>query len=387
VRVTNNGGATRVGCSTDNFAIRPASFDGFTVKHQDWENPGTGAALTNLSLAVTGTPNVHKAGRNFHVSATAVNAVLATTINYAGSPTAVLTSCTAGTTCTTLGANCACTATTVGMALPGSAASGVYSTVAATYNEVGAFNLQLQDTIFAAVDTSDTPGDCTTGGRYVCSQVLGVGRFVPDHFALAYNTPAFDGACSGGFTYIGQAFNYAEPPVITVAAQNFANVTTAFYTGNWWRITNASLTGKSYTTASGVLDTSGITSSDPVISDIGGGVGTLTFGSGTGLFFTRTTPVAPFDAEIGLAINVIDVDGVASAGNPATFGAATPGNGIAFNNGKKMRFGRLRMSNVFGSSTPLLMPVEAQYWSGNSWVKNSGDSCTALAASNLLLTP
>ena len=33
------------------------------------------------------------------------------------------------------------------------------------------------------------------------------------------------------------------------------------------------------------------------------------------------------------------------------------------------------------------MPVEAQYWSGNSWVKNSSDSCTTLAGGNLLLTP
>ena len=378
VRVTNSGGTTKKGCSTDNFAIRPDSLSSLAVKHQDWENPGTGAAgdpaLGNLSLAVTGTA-VHKAGRNFHVSATAVNAVLATTINYAGSPTAVLTSCTAGD---------ACTATTVGMALPGSAASGVYSTAAATYNEVGAFNLQLQDTTFAAVDASDTPGDCTTGGRYVCSQVLGVGRFVPDHFALAYNAPAFDGACSGGFTYIGQAFNYATPPVITVAAQNFTNVTTAFYTGNWWRITNASLTGKSYTTASGALDTSGITGSDPVISDIGGGVGTLTFGSGTGLFFTRTTPVAPFDAEIALALNVIDADGVTYASNPATFGVATAGNGMAFSGGKGMRYGRLRLINAYGSELlPIRVEARAEYWDGNRWMTNAADTCTSLADVNV----
>ena len=42
----------------------------------------------------------------------------------------------------------------------------------------------------------------------------------------------------------------------------------------------------------------------------------------------ETTPSAPFDAELALALNVIDSDGVAYASNPARFGTATAGNGI-----------------------------------------------------------
>ena len=98
--------------------------------------------------------------------------------------------------------------------------------------------------------------------------------------------------------------------MITVQAQNFANATTTLYAGSWWRLTNASLTGKSYTAATGTLDSSGITGTDPVISSAGAGSGTLTFGSGSGLLFTRAAPVAPFNAEIALAINVIDADDV-----------------------------------------------------------------------------
>jgi len=45
------------------------------------------------------------------------------------------------------------------------------------------------------------------------------------------------------------------------------------------------------------------------------------------------------------------------------------------------------MSNVFGSVAPLLMPVQAQYWSGMSWVINSDDGCTVLASGNLKLDP
>jgi MSHA biogenesis protein MshQ len=52
-----------------------------------------------------------------------------------------------------------------------------------------------------------------------------------------------------------------------------------------------------------------------------------------------------------------------------------------------MRSGRLRLSNAFGSERAALqMPVQAQYWSGNSWVINNADNCTALAANAFALS-
>ncbi len=201
--------------------------------------------------------------------------------------------------------------------------AGQLTSDVASYDNVGSFALQLVDSTFASVDAADTAGDCTATGRYVCSATINVGRFVPDHFAVALNTPVFAPAC-GSFSYIGQAFNYATAPVITVTAQDFANNTTTLYhtAGSWWRITNASLTGKSYTAAVGALDVSGVPGTDPVIVSAGLGAGTLTFGSGTGVFFTRSTPTAPaspYDADLSLAINVIDADGVSLATNPARF--------------------------------------------------------------------
>jgi MSHA biogenesis protein MshQ len=219
------------------------------------------------------------------------------------------------------------------------------------------------------------------------SAVINVGRFVPDHFAVSLNTPAFGTACgAGAFTYVGQAFNYSVQPVITVQAQNVANATTTLYAGSWWRLTNASLTGKSYTAASGTLDASGAPGTDPVIADAGMGSGTLTFSSGTGFLFTRTTPVLPFNAETSLAINVIDADSVAYAGNPASFGTASAGNGIGFDNGKEMRFGRLDLDNANGSELNILqVPIEAEYWNGTAFITNTADSCTAIAANNIAL--
>jgi MSHA biogenesis protein MshQ len=154
------------------------------------------------------------------------------------------------------------------------------------------------------------------------------------------------------------------------------------------------LSGKAYTAASGTLDTSGITGTDPVIADSGGGIGTLTFKSGTGgLLFTRTTPVTLFDADISLAINVIDVAGVVyesppgTNANPARFGTATAGNGIAFSGGKPMRFGQLALGNALGSELlNLPIPIQTQYWNGTSFLTNTLDSCTTITASNIALS-
>jgi len=359
-------------CSTDNFAIRPNTLASFAVTDTDWQTAGTGRALDLLTFAAT-TPT-HKAGRPFSVRATAVNSVAATTTNYVDAPTATLTTC--------VGA--ACTATFGALTLTTTFVAGQLTSDVASYNDVGSFALRLEDQNFASVDSGDTAGDCTGTGRYVCSATINVGRFVPDHLAVSLNGPVFGTDC-GSFTYVGRAFNYTVPPVITVTGQDFSNNPTTLYTGAWFRISNSSLTGRTYTAAPATLNTGGLPlpSTDPTINSA---LRTLTFSSGAGLLFDRTTPVAPFDAEISLAINVIDDDTVAYASNPARFGQTTAGNGIAFSSGKPMRFGRLAIRNANGSQlVPLPVQVEAQYWSGaptNAFITNTQDSCTSIASAN-----
>lgn len=215
-----------------------------------------------------------------------------------------------------------------------------------------------------------------------------IGRFTPHHFDVSANVPLFATACTAGaFTYIGQPFNYASgmEPVLTVTARNLTGGTTANYSGTtpaaqaFFKITNASLTGKAYTAASGTLDAGVVTAPDPVIVAAGNGTGTLTFNSGSGLFFTRSAPETPFDADISLAINVIDTDSVAYSTNPARFGQATAGNGIAFSTGKAMRFGRLRLIGASGSQLlPLDVAFEAQHWTGTFFATNTADTCTTV---------
>jgi hypothetical protein len=374
---------TVTSCSTDNFAIRPNALASFAVKDTDWQTADpawTGRILDDLTFTAGKT---HKAGRPFSVRASAVNSASVTTNNYAGTPSASLSAC----------GGAACTATFGTMTIGAAAVAGVLISDVATYDNVGAFRAQLLDSTFASVDAGDTAGDCTASGRYVCSAQLDVGRFVPDHFTVALNTPSFATAC-GTFTYLGQLFSYTTAPVITVTARDFAGAATTLYAGNWWRITNTTLTPNTdqaarYSAASGTLDVGSLplVAVDPAIAASGNGVGTLTFSSGAGLGVARNTPVAPFDADIALAVNVIDADGIAHASNPATFGAATAGNGIAFSAGKAQRFGRMRLLDAVGSEKlDLPIPLRTEYWTGSGFATNTLDNCTSVTAKNFVLS-
>jgi MSHA biogenesis protein MshQ len=372
------GAPTLTSCSTDNFAIRPNAFENFAVSDADWETAGTGRALDDATFGAL----VHKAGRPVSVRASAVNAAgtPAVTANYVGTPTVALSAC----------AGAACTPAFGALTLNAAFAAGQLVTDVASYDNVGSFRVRLADTDFSVVDAAD---GSTPAERDIVSAAIDVGRFVPDHFTVALNTPELGTAC-GSFTYQGQRFSYTTAPLITVTARNFAGNPASFYDGSWWRITNASLAPATqagrYSAAGAVaLDLALLpgTNADPAIAASGAGVGTLTFSSGTGIAFSRTAPAAPFDAEIALAVDVIDADGVAYAGNPAKFGDASAGNGIAFGAGKAQRFGRLRLQNAYGpESLALRVGLETQYWNGTGFVRNTLDACTSLNREHIALS-
>ncbi len=212
-----------------------------------------------------------------------------------------------------------------------------------------------------------------------------LGRFIPDHFDVITNGPEFGSSC-GIFSYLGQPFHYLTEPVLTVIARNTGGDTTLNYAGNFWKLTNAGLTGKSYSAATGTLDLGLVPAVDPVIAETGAGAGTLTFSSGGGIAFMRNAVVAPFEAEIQLQVNVTDSDGVIYPANPAYFGQTLPGQGIAFSNGKNMRYGRLTLENAHGSELlPLSVPLRAEYYDGTGFVPNEDDNCTPYTATQLLL--
>jgi MSHA biogenesis protein MshQ len=254
---------------------------------------------------------------------------------------------------------------------------GTYSSGAATgtafsWPEVGI--ITLTPSVASYLGSGTVTG--TTSGN--------VGRFIPNAFSTAVNTPVFGTACSAGsFGYVGQPFTYTVAPVITTTALAVGGATTQNYTGALMRLTNSSLTNKTYTPtpASPTLTLTGLPATDPVIADLGGSSGqaTLTFSAGSGINFTRGSAIAPFTANIALSINVIDADGV-TASNPVTFGASS---GIAFSTSATQYYGRLFLRDSVGSELlDLPMPLTTQYYQSTTqgFVTNTNDVCTTAPA-------
>lgn len=366
------------------FVVRPA---GFTLSNI----VRTADALANPAAADAGGTVFIRAGNDFSATVTAVNSLGVATPNYGKESSAETVRLTRTLVLPAGGNN---------PALQNATAFGAFNLGVATgttfsWGEVGIITL--------TPEVGD--GDYLGAGNTTGTVTGNVGRFIPFDFAATRNVPFFQSGCAAAgkdaFTYIGQPFTYQTAPVITVTARNSAGTTTQNYRASFWKITNSALTGMSYIAAAGTVDVSGIPGTDPAIIDNGNGTGTLTFSAGMGLKFARATPVVPFNAEIALSINVLDsdattvalIDGVGST-NPVRFGQATAGNGIAFTGttvtvGKtprEMRFGRLRMENMAGTSRlDLPLSIRAEYYGANGFLINADDSCTAFNSTDIAM--
>ncbi len=317
-----------------------------------------------------------EAGQPFSATVTVTNFAGAATPNYGRevSPQGV-----------TLAANLSLPAGGDAAALNNAAAFGGFASgvaTGATFNwpEVGI--ITLTPSVASYLGSGTVTG--TTSGA--------VGRFIPNSFGVALNTPVIGTACSaGGYSYTGQPLTYTVAPVMTVTALTAAGGTARNYTGAFQKLTNASLTGRSYTPtpASPALDLTGLpaTTADPTIADLGTGQVTLTFNAGSGIKFSRGGAIVPFNANIALALNVIDTDSIAAA-NPVSFGTGT---GMSFSTGAVQRYGRLALRDAAGSELlDLPMSLTTQYYLSTTqgFTTNTDDSCTVaptLAFSNYQL--
>lgn len=367
VRVTNAGGATKKGCSTDNFAIRPDNL-AMSATDVNWQATGTARLLNNTDAtspgSSTGSPPIHKAGQPFTITATAKNASNVTTTNYnvTVAPTATLSACSTGNACTA-------SFGTLALGTP-TFSAGAVAWNSATYSEVGAFNLTLQDTNFASVDAADTAASCA--GYYVCSLATPVGRFVPDHFDTAVVAtatlpmPCPTGLIPGcpisydGFVYSGQPFS------LTVTAKNASSNPTVNYntTTGLAKTTNLTAWGElgatTVPTGAGALG---------VISVTAFAAGTLTETAEKYTFTTVLT--SPTDIYVRAA----DTDGVTSlrTTNPTT---------TSVEGGVKVASGRVKIANAYGSELlPLPMTATVQYYNGTNWSTSLTDSVTSLMLS------
>jgi MSHA biogenesis protein MshQ len=246
------------------------------------------------------------------------------------------------------------------------------------WDEVGAMRLTA----------SIADGDYLGAGDVMGMESGTVGRFPPHHFDISLNTPEFRTGCDiGGFTYVGQPFDYSagSEPVITTTARSAQGTTTQNYAGSWFKLSAGSLTALAYASATGTLSPSA--PNPPTVADLGAGIGLVSFDNGSGSSFVRTTPIAPLDAEISLSVNVLDGDGIAYTANPARFGQPSAGNGIGFSTSKLVRYGRAVVVNGYGPELlDLAVPLRAEFFDGSAFGFHGFDSCSSVQTVHLNLT-
>jgi hypothetical protein len=378
------GSPTVISCSADAFANRPAAFQLVEVTHLNRTTAGVGPALTSTSNPGSG-DEVHNAGRPFRIVATAQNNSAVATALYvpvAGEPRAVLTQCGSG-----IPAACLPVAPLGNLnAGAWSAASGVITTTTATYPNVGAFDLVLEDQSYSSVDDAD---GTLPAVRYIRSAAaLTVGRFVPDHFAIdagAAITPRSDiAACFGSpFTYMNERMDL----LFTLRARAFGGADTAGYEGplSALALNNAAsynlgaIDGATPILA-GRLDLSFI----PAIAtawSVGTAVLTIPLAitreaSPDGPFGSVRIGIAPSDLD-GVTLGTLDLDADNSGTNErGQVGGTT-----------QIRFGRLRLENAIGSEKlDLPIPIQVQYWAGTAFNTNTDDTCTSISTANIALS-
>ena len=337
------------GCSSDDFAVRPASFTVSSTANAD-----------NSGASTTATPIV-KAGANFSLTA-------ATGVSgYNGTPGIDNAKISAH-------AGAAQAGTVTGSFNPASSGTGSATGSVFKYSEAGYFRLAangVYDDTFTAIDSA--AGDCASGftdsgGKYACNFGNAVatnhfGRFIPDHFALTPGTTT--PACSNAFSYFGQdGFSTA----FTLTAQNSSNATTQNYTGSFAKLGINTWSNFNFT-ASGLPGGAALSASATAP--------TGNWSNGAAAIVARhqvSRPVAAVTpASITVSAAPADSDGVTMS-NTATSAASA------------FRYGRLFMTNAYGSELlPLSIPIEAQYWNGSAYIRNQQDSCTAIPASSIAM--
>ncbi|WP_371324848.1 DUF6701 domain-containing protein [Dechloromonas sp. ZY10] len=371
-----------VRCSSDNFAIRPKDV---TV------TPVAPLVVNNNSYAgAVGYSQI--AGSDFSLQAITVpgyNGVLG--FDRSGG---LITSC--------WGASAGCPGP-----LPTSALRNVAGTSVATFNtatvatggtgssvfqyhDAGTFRFEPSSVSDQAYTTVDQPNDCIQNsstniadaqGRVGCTlanqaQVGPFGRFRPNNFLYVSGGVT---QSQGGFSYFGRTNDFAL--TYTLEARSLGNPTAA----------DAIVTTRYDAATPNLVASDGAATTDLLASGrvawVGGGGawsnGQYVFNSGNSL--TRpATPVGNGPYEnlfFGVNLTESGLDGVTMT-TPRNFKLGGPNCTVACTH-KQInpvaaiaRFGRLRLSNVYGSVSPLQMPVEAQYWGGRSWVKNTLDNAS-----------
>jgi len=206
----------------------------------------------------------------------------------------------------------------------------------------------------------------TSGSGGVCNAPDGTGaiRFTPAYFTTALS-PA-------------QVYSYSGQPLSTVRVTpyNGDNAVTTNYTGD---IATDVMLKPMYKPASAVID-------------VPAARGALTPNKANADAFTAGTPPTPVGADVTPAYTFAAPSGALGAAHGPLQLIVRAENNDASSAGHaeattQIRFGRLRVTNAYGRANGALsIPLQAQYWTGLSWIINSDDNTTLLPDAAVALT-
>jgi MSHA biogenesis protein MshQ len=241
-------------------------------------------------------------------------------------------------------------------------------------------------------------GDYLGTGESVAKDIsANVGRFIPDHFTISGNSPSFDDACSGGFTYLGQSFPFLSEPWLELTAVAVDGSTTQNYGGDFWKYSADGWSGRAYShspSSDGYtvsIDTIGSVSLSGVVNGDGDpvydGVGEVTL-SGEQLFYDKPATVTEsFATNIDLTLAVSDLTDSDEVCYYADTVDDTCDSFTFLDIGTtEQRYGRMRIENVYGPETlDLQLSILTEYYNNGGYILNTDDSCTALDVDDMSL--
>jgi len=252
-----------------------------------------------------------------------------------------------------------------------SISTGGTATVSQTQSEVGVFKF-----------TATPPAGAYFGQTVPAGASANFGRFIPAGFLFSdgklinrrdINSGSAE-TCSSPFTYLGEPLGLG----FSLSAVNMAGGVTRNYRDGFARLA-LTPAGLNF----GAQQGSTLLNSRLSSTCTGGMCGTWSNGmatiAATATVTRATMPDGPFNAA-KFGVKASDADGVTLSAPDYNWSLSGSSNGKLIGT-TALRYGRMRMSNAYGSALlPLPITTVAQYWNGSAFVTNTDDSCTPLIA-------
>ena len=240
-----------------------------------------------------------------------------------------------------------------------------------SYSEVGSFTLSGSISNYLN----------SAGVDFTVFNPTVVGRFYPASFEILASpiVNRVNAACVSP-----SVFTYMDEPIgvnLVVTAKNALGNKTMNYVGDYAKFDPNLSANWGIKAKSGTTDLSTRIS---FVSSSGAWVDGELAGELKFAFDRNANPDGPYQIEAGLL--PVDSDGVSSS--VLTMDYDSNGTLESFSLGtSEVRFGRMKISNSFGSDLlPLVLPVHLQYFNNFGFTKNTDDSCTPILDTNVALS-